>query len=97
MAAYILLIMIGILQVAHGLIDYVVYPENKRDVSACSQVNAALVKLCGANRVRIYKSQIRQTTEFWVIRALDNQKQILLHLPGVRIESEIPHDDFDSF
>lgn len=97
MVASILLLVIAVLHVAHGLIDYVVYPVNKRDVSACSQVNVALVKLCGQSRVQMYRSPIRQVTEFWVIKAFEAEKNIILHLPGVRIQSQTLHDYFDSF
>lgn len=86
MVASILLLVVATIHVAYGLIDYVVYPTDKKDVSACSQVNVALVKLCGQSRVQIYKSPIRQVTEFWVVKALENEKNIILHLPGVRIQ-----------
>ena len=92
MVASTLLLVIAVLHVAHGLIDYVVYPVNKRDVSACSQVNVALVKLCGQSRVQIYRSSIRQVTEFWVVKALEAEKNIILYLPGVRIQSQPLHD-----
>lgn len=83
MIASILLVVIGILHFAHGLTEYVVYPVNKRDVSACSQNNDALVKILGDSRVQIYKSQVRQITDFWFIQALESQIAIVLQIPGV--------------
>lgn len=97
MIASILLVVIGILHFAHGLTEYVVYPVNKRDVSACSQTNNALVKILGDSRVQIYKSQIRQTTDFWFIQALESQIAIVLQIPGVRIQLHVQHDCNDSF
>ena len=85
MTASILLLLIGIFHLAHGLVDFVVYPADKRDVPACSQTNYALVKLCGQSRVQIYRSQIRQTTEFWVVRAIQAGRETILRIPGVRI------------
>ena len=64
MAASILLLVIAFLHFAQGLVEYVVYPADKKAVLACSHINDALVKILGGSRVRIYKSQIRQTTEF---------------------------------
>lgn len=83
MAATVLLLVIGILHFAHGLVEYVVYPTNKKDLSACSQINDALVKVLGDSSVRIYTSQIRQTTEFWFVQALEAQKAAILQVPGV--------------
>ena len=96
MAASILLVLIGILHFAHGLVEYVVYPTNKKDVATCSQINNALVKICGASRVQIYRSRIRGTTEFWVIRAIEAAKQTVLQIPGVCIQSQILHDCNDN-
>ena len=84
MAACILLLVFGFLHFAHGLFEYVVYPTDKRDVSACSRINDALVKMLGNSKVRIYKSQPRQTTEFWLVEALSSQQGMLSGLPGVR-------------
>lgn len=89
MAATLLLLVIGILHFAHGLVEYVVYPTNKKDLSACSQINDALVKVLGDSRVRIYTSQIRQTTEFWFVQALEAQKAAILQVPGVCLPSPI--------
>ena len=86
MAASILLVVIGILHFAHGLVEYVVYPTDKKDVTTCSRINNALVKICGQSRVQIYRSQIRGTTEFWVIRAIEATKQTVLQIPGVGIQ-----------
>lgn len=97
MAASVLLFVIGILHIAHGFVEYVVYPNNRKDVSACSQINDALVKILGNSRVQIYKSQIRQSTEFWFIQALEAQRAIILQIPGVRMPSPIQHDYNDSF
>ena len=87
MAATILLVVIGILHFAHGLVEYVVYPTDKKDVTACSQINNALVKICGPSRVQIYRSQMRGTTEFWVIRAIETTKSTILQIPGVGTQS----------
>ena len=87
MAASILLLVIGILHFAHGLVEYVVYPADKKDVSACLRINNALVNTFGGSKIRIYKSQIRQSTEFWLIQALESQKETILRIPGVRILS----------
>ena len=92
MAASILLVVIGILHFAHGLVEYVVYPTDKKDVTACSQINNALVKICGPNRVQIYRSQMRGTTEFWVIRAIETTKPTILQIPGVGTQSQRQHD-----
>lgn len=97
MAATVLLLVIGILHFAHGLVEYVVYPTNKKDLSACSQINDALVKVLGDSSVRIYTSQIRQTTEFWFVQALEAQKAAILQVPGVRLPSPIQHVCNDSF
>ena len=87
MAAAIFLLVIGILHFAHGLVEYVVYPADRKDVSACSQINTALVRILGASKVRTYWSQTRQTTEFWFIQAIESQKGAVLRIPGVRIQS----------
>ena len=97
MAASILLAVIGILHFAHGLVEYVVYPTDKKDVTACSQINNALVKICGPSRVQIYRSQIRGTTEFWLIRAIETTKQTVLQIPGVGIQSQRLHDRNDNY
>lgn len=85
MAMSILLFMLGILHFAHGQTEYVVYPTDKENVTACSQINDALVNMLGDNEVQIYQSQVRFTTEFWFIKALENQKEDILEIPGVRI------------
>lgn len=87
MATSILLLIVGILHLAHGLPEFVVYPANSRDVSACSRTNDELVRILGASKVQIYKSQIRSTTEFWFIQALEYQKGTILQIPGVSILS----------
>lgn len=97
MTASLLLLVIGILHFAHGLVEFVVYPADKKDVSACSQINEALVKMLGDSNVQIYKSQIRQITEFWFIQALEVQKATILQIPEVRILSDIQHGHNDSF
>ena len=97
MAASILLAVIGILHFAHGLVEYVVYPTDKKDVTACSQINNALVQICGQSRVQIYRSQIRGTTEFWLIRAIETTKQTVLQIPGVGIQSQRLHDRNDKY
>lgn len=96
MVASILLVVIGIFHLAHGLVEYVVYPTDKKDVTACSRINNALVKTCGPSRVQIYRSQIRGTTEFWVIRAIETTKQTVLQIPGVGLQSQILHDCNDN-
>lgn len=96
MATSILLLIIGFLRFAHGMVEYVVYPIDKRDVSACLRTNNALVKILGDSRVQIYQSQRRQTTEFWFVQALEVQKDILSYIPGVRILSQILQDYTDS-
>ena len=85
MAVSILFLIIGLLHYVHGLTEYVVYPTNKNDVSACTQINNALIKILGDSKVQIYKSQSRQTTEFWFVHALEFQKAALLQVPGVRM------------
>ena len=80
-----LFLIIGLLHCVHGLTEYVVYPANKKDVSACSRINNELIKFLGDSRVQIYKSQSRQTTEFWFVQALEFQQAALLQLPGVRM------------
>ena len=97
MATSILLAVIGILHFAHGLVEYVVYPTDKKDVTACSQINNALIKICGQSRVQIYRSQMRGTSEFWVIRALETTKQTVLQIPGVSIQSQRLHDRNDNY
>lgn len=89
MAVSILLLVVGLLQFVHGLVEYVVYPTNKKDVPACSQINDALINILGQNKVQIYKSQSRQTTEFWLVQALDFQTTEILRIPGVRTPSNI--------
>ena len=84
MATCILLFLLGFLHFAHGLVEYVVYPADKRDVSACSRINNALVKMLGNSKVRFYQSQPRQTTEFWLVEALAYQQAMLSGIPGVR-------------
>ena len=69
----------------HGLVEYVVYPANKRDVSACSRINDALVKTIGNSNVRGYQSQPRKITEFWLVEASANQAAMVSRIPGVRI------------
>ena len=91
-----LLLVIGILHFAYGLIEYVVYPVDKRDVPACSQINDALVKLLGDSKVQIYKSRTRQVTEFWLIQALEAQTAPVLQIPGVRILSRNQYGCTDS-
>ena len=86
MAASILLLVIGIIHLVHGLVEYVVYPTDRKDVAACSRTNDALVKVCGQSRVQTYRSQIRQTTEFWVIRTIETSTATVLQIPGVRIQ-----------
>ena len=81
----ILLLVIGLLHCVHGLTQYVVYPANKQDVSTCSQINNALVKVLGKSKVQIYKSQSRQTTEFWFVHAFAFQQTEILQIPGVRM------------
>ena len=88
MAAAIFLLVIGIFHFAHGLVEYVVYPADKKDVSACSQINTAVVRILGDSKVRIYQSQIRQTTEFWFIQAIETQAEAVSRIPGVRIQSQ---------
>ena len=95
-ALLILFLVIGILHLAQGLVEYVVYPADEKDVSACSQINDALVKMFGDSGVQIYKSQIRQTTEFWLIQAYEVRKEIILKIPGVRVLSHVQHDCNDS-
>lgn len=85
MVATVLLLVIVILQLAHGLVEYVVYPTNKKDRSACSQINDALLKILGDSQVHTYTSQIRQTTEFWFVQALEAQKAAILQVSGVRL------------
>ena len=97
MTTSIILLLIGILHLAHGLPEYVVYPANRKDVSACSRTNDALVKMLGASKVQIYKSQVRSTTEFWFIQALEYQRATILQIPGVSILSIFQHHDNDSF
>ena len=96
MAASILLLVISFLHFAHGLVEYVVYPINKHDVSVCSQINDALVKMLGSSKVQIYQSQIRRTTEFWFIQALEAQRPAMLRIPGVRILPRYLHHFHDS-
>lgn len=91
MAASILLLVFGILRFAHGLAEYVVYPIDKKDVSGCSQINDALVKMFGDSGVQIYKSHLRQTTEFWFIQALEIRIETVLQIPEVRILSHVQH------
>ncbi len=93
----ILLLVIGILHLAHGLIEYVVYPANKKDVSACSRINGAIVKTLGASKVQAYQSRSRQSTEFWFVQALEAQKAVILQIPGVRIPIHNQHNHNDSF
>ena len=88
MAASLLLLVIWFLHFAHGL-EYVVYPADKKNAPACAQINGALVKLLGDSRVKIYSSRIRQTTEFWLVRAGVSQKESLLEIPGVRIRARV--------
>ena len=97
MAVSIPLLVIGLIHFVHGLVEYVVYPANKKDVSACSQINDAIVKILGDSRVQVYKSQSRQTTDFWFVQALVAQKAAILQVPGVRIESHIWRGYNDSF
>ena len=97
MAASVLILVIGILHIAHGFVEYVVYPKNRKDVSACSRINNALVNILGNSRVQVYKSQSRQSTEFWFIQALEAQKAFILYIPGVRIPSLIQLGYNDSF
>ena len=85
MAVSTLFLLIGLLHCVQGFTEYVVYPTNKNDISACSQINNALIKILGDSKVQIYKSQSRQTTEFWFVHALEFQKAALLQVPGVRI------------
>lgn len=82
-AASFLLFAIGVLHFANGLVELVVYPANKRDVSACSRINVALVEILGYSRVRTYKSRISLTTEFWLVEALEFQKARVSNIPGV--------------
>ena len=96
MFASFLLLVIGMLHFAYGLIEYVVYPVDKRDVPACSQINDALVKLLGDSKVQIYKSQTRQVTEFWLIQALEAQTAPVSRIPGVRVLSRNQHGCTDS-
>lgn len=85
MAASLLILVIAYLHFAHGLLEYVVYPANKKDFSACSRVYDALVKMFGAGQVQVYKSQYRRSTEFWFIQALEVREAAVLQIPGVRI------------
>lgn len=80
-----LFLIIGILRLVHGLVQYVVYPTEKKDIFTCSQINNALINLLGQSQVQIYNSQSRQTTEFWLVQALDFQTAEILRIPGVRI------------
>ena len=96
-ATSVLLLVLGILHFAHGLFEYVVYPANKKDVPACSKINDALVKILGASKVQIYKSQIRKTTEFWLVQILEAQKATVVQIPGVRIPSHGQRNHSDSF
>ena len=84
-----LLLIIGLLQCVHGLVEYVVYPTNKKDVPTCSQINDALINILGQSKVQIYKSQSRQTTEFWLVQALDFQTSEVLRIAGVRNSTPI--------
>ncbi|KAM0795733.1 peptidase S8/S53 domain-containing protein [Usnea florida] len=83
MTTSILLLLVGMLHLAHGLTEFVVYPTNRKDVSACSRINYALVSLLGDSKVQVYKSQIRSTTEFWFVQILEYQKATILQIPGV--------------
>ena len=96
MAVSILLVVIGILHFAHGLVEYVVYPTDKKAVTTNSQINSALVKICGPSRVQVYRSRMRGTTEFWVIRAIESTKQTVIQIPGVGICSQRLHDHNDN-
>ena len=97
MATSILLLALGILHLVHGLPEFVVYPANRRDVSACSHTTDALVRILGASKVQVYRSPIRSTTEFWFIQALETQKGTILQIPGVSILSSIQHHNNNSF
>ena len=94
MAASTLLVIVGILHLTYGLVDYVLYPVNKYDVAGCSQTNDALVTMFPRSRVRAYQSQIRQTTEFWFIQSLEAQNTALTRIPGVRIPSRYLHETY---
>ena len=91
MAVSILLLMMGVLHSVYGLVEYVVYPADKRDVTACSQINNRLIELLGNSKVQFYNSRIRRTTEFWLIQALEQSKATVLQIPGVRVLSYIKH------
>lgn len=81
----ILFLIIALLHCVHGLTEYVIYPTNKLDVSTCSQTSDALIKILGNSNVQMYESQRRQTTEFWLVEALEFQQAALSQVPGVRM------------
>ena len=99
MAPSILLLLIGILHFAHGLVEYIVYPADKKDTSACAQINDALIKMLGESQVQFYESEVRQTTEFWLIQALEYQKAGVSRIRRVRVPQGIlvNHDHNDNF
>ena len=72
------------LEIVYGE-QYVVYPKNTRDTQTCTITSEYLHHLLGESYVRSVTSEVRGTTEFWLVEATKGQSLTIATLPGVSI------------
>ena len=75
-------------RIADGL-QYVVYPPNRTDKSACSTINDYLIRQLHRENVRSYTSPVRGVTEFWFVNAIEPELSTILHDLGVGLRQQL--------
>ena len=63
--------------------QYVVYPEDRTDLGACSTINTNLIHYLTSDDVTSYTSLRRSVTEFWLINATESQQDTIKQMIGV--------------
>ena len=64
---------------------YVVYPISPTDTVRCTSTTRSLTVFLGGYNIRPYSSKVRETTEFWLVQATDQQKAQIVRYPFVSL------------
>ena len=63
--------------------EYVVYPSVRNDLRLNARLTASFFSLLGVRNVKPFTSRPRQVYEFWLVRATDEQAEIIRRNSGV--------------
>lgn len=69
-------------------IEYVVYPKDQKDKTACAETTDFLNDLLVAKNVKACVSDIRGVTQLWLIQAEETQVKEIQKGPGVSTTAE---------